>query len=60
MDSTKSGDEFSRAWSYMEEDGGQLFNYFNTFRQATALCLYASDLGRGTLYLSEPYRQYPG
>lgn len=43
MDSTKSGDEFSRAWSYMEEDGGQLFNYFNTFRQATALCLYASD-----------------
>ena len=43
MNSTKSGDEFSRAWSYMEEDGGQLFNYFNTYRQATALCLYASD-----------------
>lgn len=47
MDSTKSGDEFSRAWSYMEEDGGQLFNYFNTFRQATALCLYASDWVEG-------------
>lgn len=47
MYSTKSGDEFSRAWSYMEEDGGQLFNYFNTFRQATALCLYASDWVEG-------------
>lgn len=43
MDSMQSRDEFSRAWSYMEEDGGQLFNYFNTYRQATALCLYASD-----------------
>ena len=43
MDSTQSRDEFTKAWGYMEEDGGQLFNYFNTYRQATALCLYASD-----------------
>ena len=30
-----------------KKDGGQLFNYFNTFRQATALCLYASDWVEG-------------
>lgn len=47
MDSMQSRDEFSRAWSDMEEDGGQLFNYFNTYRQATALCLYASDWVEG-------------
>ena len=43
MGNPKGPDEFSKAWSYMERDGGQLFNYFNTYRQATALCLYASD-----------------
>lgn len=47
VDSTKSSDEFRRAWSKMKKDGGQLFNYFNTFRQATALCLYASDWVEG-------------
>lgn len=54
MGSTKKGqDEFSRAWSRMEKDGGQLFNYFNTFRQATVLCLYASDwVGERCVYQS--------
>lgn len=47
MDSSQSRDEFTKAWGYMEEDGGQLFNYFNTYRQATALCLYASDWDGG-------------
>ena len=47
MDSTQSRDELTKAWGYMEEDGGQLFNYFNTYRQATALCLYASDWDGG-------------
>lgn len=38
-----SSKEFSKAWSRMQEDGGQLFNYFNSYRKAKALCLYASD-----------------
>lgn len=53
MGSTKRSDEFHRAWSKMKKDGGQLFNYFNTFRQATALCLYASDwVGGRCIYQS--------
>lgn len=35
--------EFSKAWHRMQEDGGQLFNYFNSYRKAKALCLYTSD-----------------
>lgn len=35
--------EFSRAWAKMQKDGGQLFNYYNSYRQAQWLCLYASD-----------------
>lgn len=35
--------EFSKAWHRMQEDGGQLFNYFNSYRKSKALCLYASD-----------------
>lgn len=35
--------EFSKAWHKMIEDGGQLFNYFNSYRKDQALCLYASD-----------------
>ena len=41
-DSDKSK-EFSRAWAKMQKDGGQLFNYYNSYRQAKWLCLYASD-----------------
>lgn len=35
--------EFDRAWRKMQRDGGQLFNYFNSYRKAQYLCLYASD-----------------
>ena len=41
---TADGDkskEFSRAWAKMQKDGGQLFNYYNSYRQAQWLCLYA-------------------
>ena len=38
-----SSREFSKAWHRMQEDGGQLFNYFNSYRKAKALCLYTSD-----------------
>lgn len=41
-DSDKSK-EFSRAWGKMQKDGGQLFNYYNSYRQAQWLCLYSSD-----------------
>ncbi|BCX78605.1 restriction endonuclease [Campylobacter sp. 19-13652] len=41
-DSNKSK-EFSRAWAKMQKDGGQLFNYYNSYRQAKWLCLYTSD-----------------
>ena len=35
--------EFDKAWKRMQKDGGQLFNYFNSYRKAQYLCLYASD-----------------
>ncbi|BBF08723.1 TPA: N-6 DNA methylase [Haemophilus influenzae] len=35
--------EFSKAWAKMLKNGGQLFNYFNTYRRAKWLCLYCSD-----------------
>lgn len=35
--------EFEKAWRKMQKDGGQLFNYFNSYRKAQYLCLYASD-----------------
>ncbi len=37
------GYEFGEAWKKMLLDGGQLFNYYNSYRQAEFLCLYASD-----------------
>lgn len=37
------GKEFQDAWHRMLQDGGQLFNYFNSYRKAKALCLYTSD-----------------
>lgn len=39
----KTADEFSRFWKQTLFNGSQLFNYFNTYREAEALCLYASD-----------------
>ena len=38
-----SDDQFTKAWEKAKIDGGQLFNYYNTYRQAQYLCLYASD-----------------
>lgn len=38
-----SNSEFEKAWRKMQKDGGQLFNYFNSYRKAQYLCLYASD-----------------
>lgn len=48
-----SSKELSKAWHRMNEDGGQLFNYFNSYRKAKALCLYTSDWqGEACIYQS--------
>lgn len=39
----KKEDEFEKYWKKTLIDGSQLFNYFNTYREAEALCLYTSD-----------------
>lgn len=49
----KEDDEFSKAWKKTLQDGGQLFNYYNTYRQAQYLVLYASDFIDG-----KPCRNY--
>ena len=46
----KEDDEFSKAWKKTLQDGGQLFNYYNTYRQAQYLVLYASDFVDGKLH----------
>ena len=38
-----SDDQFTKAWEKAKIDGGQLFNYYNTYRQAQYLCLFTSD-----------------
>lgn len=43
----KEDDEFNKAWRKTLQDGGQLFNYYNTYRQAQYLALYASDFVEG-------------
>ena len=43
----KEDNEFSKAWRKTLQDGGQLFNYYNTYRQAQYLVLYASDFVDG-------------
>ena len=43
----KDDDEFNKAWKKTQHDGGQLFNYYNTYRQAQYLALYASDFVDG-------------
>ena len=35
--------EFSKEWKKMLKNGGQLFNYFNTYRSCKFLCLYTVD-----------------
>ena len=39
----KRSDEFEKYWNKTMADGDQLFRYFNSYRQAQALCLYMSD-----------------
>lgn len=38
-----ASNEYDKAWKDVLEDGGQLFNYYNSFRKAKYLCLYTSD-----------------
>ncbi|WP_424411279.1 N-6 DNA methylase [Pasteurella sp. PK-2025] len=40
--------EFSKAWNKMLKDGGQLFNYYNSYRQAQWICLYTADFDEQT------------
>lgn len=40
----KKADEFDRFWKKTLVDGDQLFRYYNSYRQAQALCMYTSDL----------------
>jgi len=39
----KKADVFENFWKKTLHDGDQLFRYFNSYRQAQALCLYTSD-----------------
>ncbi|QEY26710.1 N-6 DNA methylase [Neisseria zalophi] len=41
--------EFEKAWKRMQKDGGQLFNYFNSYRKAQYLCLYTADFSEGKI-----------
>lgn len=45
----KRSDEFEKYWKKTMNDGGQLFRYFNSYRQAQALCMYMSDYIDGKL-----------
>lgn len=39
----KKADEFEKFWKRTLTDGDQLFRYYNSYRQAKALCMYMSD-----------------
>lgn len=39
----KKENEFDKFWKKTLADGDQLFRYYNSYRQAQALCLYMSD-----------------
>lgn len=45
----KRADEFEKYWKKTLVDGDQLFRYYNSYRQAQALCLYMSDFSGGGL-----------
>ena len=45
----KRSDEFDKYWKKTMADGDQLFRYFNSYRQAQALCLYMSDYVSGNI-----------
>lgn len=39
-----AGEEYDKEWHKMLRDGGQLFRYYNSYRQAQYLCLYTADI----------------
>lgn len=51
----KKSKEFSKAWNKMLKDGGQLFNYYNSYRQAKWICLYTADFDEDTQKHSSLY-----
>ncbi|MFK8265270.1 restriction endonuclease subunit S [Capnocytophaga cynodegmi] len=51
----KKSKEFSKAWNKMLKDGGQLFNYYNSYRQAMWICLYTADFDEETQKHSSLY-----
>lgn len=44
-----AGDDYEDEWKKVKRDGGQLFRYYNSYRQAQYLCLYCSDFVDGKL-----------
>ena len=44
-----AGDDYEDEWKRVKRDGGQLFRYYNSYRQAQYLCLYCSDFVDGKL-----------
>jgi type I restriction-modification system DNA methylase subunit len=44
-----AGDDYDDEWKKVKRDGGQLFRYYNSYRQAQYLCLYCSDFVDGKL-----------
>ena len=40
-------DEYGKEWHRMLQDGGQLFRYYNSYRQAQYICLYTADIING-------------
>lgn len=42
-DIDKKEDEFRKHWARTMRDGDQLFRFFNTYRKAQYLCMYAAD-----------------
>lgn len=45
---SQKDDEFRRHWIKTLRNGDQLFRYFNTYRRAKYLCLYAADFSEYT------------
>lgn len=43
QDKNSKNSEFSKEWDRMQENGGQLFSYFQQERAVKFLCLYTSD-----------------
>lgn len=43
----RSGDDFDSSWKKTQQDGGQLFRYYNSYRKAQYLSLYSSDFVDG-------------